>query len=133
WGCRRSCWTDTAPLELRVQARGKPVEREQTLGVEEEGELDDLAVPEFQHLQRPRIEATPRVARLVLSECDRAIGRRDGDELRAAAPDPGAVPPGEDVVAAGQPHVERRHRLPGVLLDQCCERLEVVLLECGDI
>ncbi len=39
---------------------------------------------------------------------------------------PGAEPPGEDVVAAAQPHVVRRHRLGRVLVDQRRQRLDVV-------
>ena len=46
---------------------------------------------------------------------------------------PGPEPPGEDVVAAAQPHVERRHRLDRVLLDQRRERVHVVALERLDV
>ena len=48
-------------------------------------------------------------------------------------PLPGPEPPREDVVAAGEPEVERRHRLRRVLVDQRRERVHVVLLERRDV
>src|SRR5438067_1909957 len=50
-------------------------------------------------------------------------------QLGALARDPGSDPPAQDVVATLEPHVERRHRLGGVLADQRGERLHVVVLE----
>ena len=48
-------------------------------------------------------------------------------------PIPGPTHQAEDVVAAGQPQVERRHRLDRVLADQRGQRLHVVALERLDV
>src|SRR4029450_3223048 len=90
---------------LRVEPRRQPEEREQRLRLEEEGELDDLAVLDLEHLERPRVVAAARLARLVLAERGGAVGGPRRDHLRALAADTRAVPPRQDVVAAAQPHV----------------------------
>ena len=77
--------------------------------------------------------AIARLARLVLAERGRAVRRHGRDHARALAADPGPEPPGEDVVAAGEPEVERRHRLRRVLVDQRGERVDVVRLEGRDV
>src|SRR5436309_8450152 len=70
---------------LEVDSSRKAEEREQRLRVEEERELDDPAVLDLEHLQRPRIEARPALARLVLAERRRAVRGEGRDHLRAAA------------------------------------------------
>ena len=82
--------------------------------------------------KRPRLVAAVR-ARLVLAERRRAVRRHGRDHARALAADPRPEPPREDVVAAAQPQVERRHRLRRVLLDQRGERVDVVALERLDV
>ena len=74
-----------------------------------------------------------RLARLVLAERHRAIRPNRGNEQRAATPDAWAEPPGENVVAAGQPHVIGRHALLSVPLDQRGQGVEVVPLEGIDV
>src|SRR5205823_12903064 len=88
---------------------------------------------EPEDLERPRLVALAGGARLVLPEGRRAVRRERRDHARAAAPDPRPEPPFEDVVAAAQPHVVRRHRLRRVFLDQRRERLDVVALEGIDV
>src|SRR5918992_387371 len=78
-------------------------------------------------------DAVAVLARLVLAERRRAVRRADRDHPRAAAGDPGAVPPREDVVAAAQPQVVRRHRLRRVLADELRECVHVVGLERLDV
>src|SRR5215204_6666259 len=118
---------------LRVKLEREPEEREERLGVEEEAELDDLAVLDLEHLQRPRLIAVAALARLVLPERRRAVGGHGRDHAGAAAAGTRAVPPREDVVAAAEPEVERRHRLGRVLVDQGYERVHVVALEGLDV
>ena len=84
---------------------------------------------DLEHLERPRLVAVALLGRLVLAECRRAVRRLDRDDARPAAAVPRPNPPGEDVVAPGEPEVERRHRLRRVLLDERREGLHVVALE----
>ena len=87
--------SDVLPDErLRVEARRQAEQREQRLGAEEERELDDAAVLDLEHLQRPRVVALAGLARLVLAERGRAVRGRRRDDARAAAADAGAEPPG---------------------------------------
>ena len=57
-----------------LEPRRQSPQREQPLGGQEERELDDLPVGDLEHLERPRVVAAARVARLVLAEGDRAVG-----------------------------------------------------------
>ena len=66
---------DVLRNRARSRAGRQPEEREQRVGVEEERELDDLAVLDLEHLERPRVEAAARLARLVLAEGRRAVRR----------------------------------------------------------
>ena len=111
-----------------VQPRWQPEQREQLRRPEEERHLDDLPAAQLEHLQRPRLVAA-RVAGFVLAERRRAVRRPRRQHARTSATDPRAEPPGEDVVAAGQPQVIRRHRLRRVLVDERRQRLNVVGLE----
>src|SRR5215210_4735566 len=117
WASATCCRT-----ELRVEPRRQAEEWEQALGVEEERELDDPAVDDLEHLQRPRVIAAARSARLVLPECGRAVRANGRNDARAATTGARPDPPTQDVVPAAQPHVERRHGLSRVLLDQRGER-----------
>src|SRR5204863_9906820 len=111
----------SAVATLRVEPRRQPEEREERFRVEEERQLLDPAVPHLEHLERPRLVAAAG-SRLVLPEGRRAVPAHGREEPGAAAPDPGPEPPGEDVVAAAEPHVVRRHRLRRVLADPRGER-----------
>src|SRR3989441_6255369 len=97
----------TLALELERQAE----QREDPLRVQEERELDDAAVGDLEHLERPRVVALSRIAGLVLPERRRAVCSHGRDDARAATPGAGADPPAQNVLTAAQPHVERRHRL----------------------
>src|SRR5579884_1901842 len=108
------CFPRSAPLGIEVRRQAE--ERKQPLGVEKEDEVGNPAVPDLDHLERPRIEPAAW-ARLVLAERRAAVGAARGHQARSLASDAGALPPGEDVIAALEPHVVRRHRLPGVLAD----------------
>ena len=109
---------DTQADQLGVKLERQPEQREERLGVEEEAELDDPAVLDLEHLERPRLVAVAALVRLVLAERRRAVGGHGRDHPGALAADAGAEPPGEDVVAAAEPEVERRHRLGRVLVDE---------------
>src|SRR4051812_42984564 len=61
---------------LRIEPGRETEEREDAVGVEEEGQLDDAAVGDLEHLQRPGVVAAPALAGLVLTEGGRAV-RRD--------------------------------------------------------
>src|SRR5581483_4480132 len=114
--------------------RGKAEQREHALGVEEEGQLFDRAVGgELDDLKSPRVVTAAGLARLVLAEGNLAVGVGSRQQLRAAAADPRTPPPGEDVLAALQPQVERWHRLPRVLGDQRRQGIDVVALERFDV
>ena len=58
------------------KARRQAEQREHAIGVEEERELDDRPVLDLDHLERPRVEPAPGLARLVLPERRRAVRRR---------------------------------------------------------
>ena len=64
---------------LRVEPGREAEEREDTVGVEEERQLDDPAVRDLDHLQRPRVVAAAGLARLVLAEGGRAVRRARRD------------------------------------------------------
>src|SRR5215210_6396827 len=87
WASATRCRT-----ELRVEPRRQADAWEHTRGVEEERELDDPAVDDLEHLQRPRDVAAARSARLVLPECGRAVRANGRNDARAATtgarPDP---------------------------------------------
>ena len=101
-------------------------------GPQEERELDDPAAAQLQHLQRPRLVAA-RLAGLVLAERRRAVCRDRRDHTRTPASDTRPQPPGKDVVPTGKPQVIGRHRLRGVLMDECCQGVDVVCLESSHV
>src|SRR5262245_14119500 len=105
----------------------------ETLRVEEECEPDDLAADNVQHLQSPRLVAVTGLVRLVLAERGRAVRGHGRNDLRAAALVTRPDPPLEDVVAAGEPHVEGRHRLRRVVVDERRQLVHVVALEGIDV
>src|SRR3954453_17037852 len=137
WSTRRAgcaIWSTSWACGTRsVQPRRQSEEREDRLRRQEERELDDLAVLDLEHLQRPRVVAGPGLARLVLTERRRAVGGDGREDLRAATGDAPAHPPAEDLVAAAQPQLVRRHGLRRVLVDQRGQRLHVVALERLDV
>src|SRR5947209_12535752 len=92
-------------------------EREDVLGVEEEGELADLPVANLEDLQGPRHVAVAVRIGLVLPERRRAVRRDGGDDLRPAAAGARPDPPAEDVLAPAQPQLVWRHRLRRILVD----------------
>ena len=112
---------------------GSPKSGNSRLRVQEERELDDLAVLDLEHLERPGLVAVTALARLVLPERGSPVRRDRGDHPRVATAAAGADPPAQDVVATGEPEVERRHRLRRVLVDQRRERVHVVALERRDV
>src|SRR3954466_3410960 len=105
--------------------RWQPEQREQRVGRQEERQLADLPVTQLEHLYRPRL-VTPVGVWLVLPDGWGAVGADRRDDPRVLAADAGTEPPGEDVVASGQPQVVRRHRLGRVLVDQLRQRVDVV-------
>jgi hypothetical protein len=64
---------------LRLEPGREPEKRENAVRVEKERQLDDPAVRDLDHLQGPRIEAVPGLARLVLAEGGRAVRRARRD------------------------------------------------------
>src|SRR5437773_5475560 len=100
---------------MSCELERKAEQREYRGRVEEEGELDDAAVLDLEHLESPRLVTVAGRGRLVLPEGGRAVCRDRRDYARAAAADAGAEPPLEDIVAAAQPELVRRHRLRRVL------------------
>src|SRR5947199_3997077 len=107
-------------------------QREEVLGVEEPAELDELPVGDVEDLERPRVVTTATRTGPVLPESGLAVGH-GGDEPGASARGALTLPEGQDLVAATQPHLERGHRLRGVLVDERGERVHVVALERVDV
>src|SRR3954451_19040695 len=88
---------------LGLEASRKAKQGEQRLGLEEERHLGDKPPLELQHLQRTGLVARPSRARLVLAVGRRAVGSGRRDDARSSAFDAGSEPPGEDILAAGEP------------------------------
>ena len=128
---RRACVRGAARTSSRG---GSPNSGNSRSVVEEERELDDLAVCDLEHLQRPRVVAAARLARLVLPERGRAVGGPTGITPRAR----GSRCPGPN-------HQARMSSRPashmsnggidwrGVLVDQRRQRVDVVALEGVDV
>src|SRR5688572_9715501 len=143
----RSCgWTSRpsrAKPERRARRRSRdsgarvlerePEGREYGLDVGEERELDDPAVLDLHDLQRPRLIAVAVGLRPILAEGRRSVRRRGRNDTRIPACVPRPEPPGEDVLAPGEPEVERWHRLRRVLVDERGQSAHVVCLERRDV
>src|SRR5437588_10075427 len=96
--CAAGPWAHAPTGPESIQVRGQPEEREDPLGVQEERDLADAVLPQLEDLERPRVVAAARLARLVLTEGDLAVCVLHRQEPRAAAPNARSEPPGEDVV-----------------------------------
>src|SRR5580704_387979 len=96
WASRRC----SARGELSLEPSGQIEERKDPLGIQEEGELHHPPIEDLEYLQRPRLVATPRLARLVLPEGGRAVGIDGWDHPRPATPRPMPQPEAEDALAA---------------------------------
>src|ERR1019366_2744433 len=131
--CASRGWPRCWGAELRLQARWQAEEREDRVGGQEEGELEDPAVCDLEHLQRPRVIARAGLARLVLPEGGRAVGGDGRDHARSTTTGAPAHPPAEDVPTPAQPQLIGRHRLRGILVNQRGERIHVVALEGVDV
>ena len=114
---------------------GQAEEREERLGVEEERELDDPAVRDLEHLQRPRlVAARPSALGLYWPNAGEPFAAIVGIDARAAAAGARARPTSARMSSRPlQPEVVRRHRLRRVLVDQRRERVHVVALERLDV
>src|SRR5712692_1363329 len=126
-------WPTCCRTRLRVDMGRQAEQRKERLRVEEERELFDLVGAELEDEQRPGIVATPQNARLILPERHLAVCADGRNQPRATAADTRPEPPGEDVLAAAEPQVVRRHRLASVLLDEPRQRGDVIAFEGSDV
>ena len=109
----------------------KTEKREDPLGVEEEGELDDPPA-ELEHLSAQGSSSPPGTGRYC-PNAGEPFAASVGTTREFRHVDPRPEPPGEDVVAPREPEVVGRHRLRGVLVDERGQRVHVVALESLDV